>query len=498
MARDRKMWKLGRTILALICLLVITTVILCGCADQEVPEVTEAPKDITVEVTLNGEEQVTVEFGDTWEDPGAAAVWYHTDTPDKTNEISVEVVSDVDLTKTGSYTVVYSAEHEGVRAEKVRTVTVVDTQAPIIELVTDPDGFTAPNETYQEEGFKATDNYDGDITDKVVRTESEDGSTVTYTVSDSSGNQAQVVRTIVYDDREAPVLTLKGESKITITAGESWKEPGYSAEDAVDGNLTKKVKVSGKVDCRTAGTYTIEYSVTDGYKNTATAQRVVVVKAVPKPDVVEPDGEGKVIYLTFDDGPSKHTERLLEILDKYDVKVTFFVCNSSRLELLDDMVAAGHAVGIHSKTHEYSKIYASEDAFFEDFDAMRDLIKQYSGVYPTLSRFPGGSSNGVSKKYNKGIMTRLTQAVQDLGYQYVDWNIDSDDAGGTKTAEGVFKNVTEGIAKSKRTTFVVLQHDTYGYSVDAVEQIILWGLENGYTFQALDATSPICHHSVNN
>jgi hypothetical protein len=95
-------------------------------------------------------------------------------------------------------------------------------------------------------------------------------------------------------------------------------------------------------------------------------------------------------------------------------------------------------------------------------------------------------------------MTRLTQAVQDLGYQYVDWNIDSDDAGSTKTTEGVFRNVTQGIAKSKRDHFVVLQHDTYGYSVDAVEQIIQWGLKNGYTFQALDLTSPVCHHSLTN
>ncbi len=481
-------------LLFLIALLVLG--IVTGCAQQQEPE---APKrTIITEITLIGENQVTVEFGQEWNDEGATALWYYEDAPEETNELTVEVEGTVDLSKTGTYTVIYSAEKKGVRAETTRTVTVVDTQAPVIELTSNPDAYTLPNEKYVEEGFKATDNYDGDITASVVRKESKDGTKVTYTVSDSSGNKTKVVRTIVYDDRDAPVLTLKGKDRITITAGERWKDPGYTAEDAVEGDITDKVIISGKVDYRRAGKYTLTYSITDAYDNTATAKRVVEVKAVPKPEVVEPDGEGKIIYLTFDDGPGKHTERLLGILEKYNVKATFFVCNTGRLDLLDDIVKGGHTVAIHSKTHKYSQIYSSDDAFFEDFNAMRDLIIKYADVEPTLSRFPGGSSNGVSKKYNQGIMTRLTQAVQDLGFQYVDWNIDSEDAGGTKTAEGVFQNVTQRIAKSKRNHLVVLQHDIFGYSVDAVENIILWGLENGYTFMALDATSPICHHSVNN
>ena len=490
----------------LLVLFLLVALVLAGCAEEPAPEASKVPtgpvRKAIAEIQLIGEESVTVEYGDSWEDTGATAVGYYEDAPEEKAELSVETKGDVDLSKLGSYTVTYSAKYEGAAAEVSRTVTVVDTQAPVIQLTTDPDGYTLPNQKYQEEGFTATDNYDGDITHKVIRTECEDGTTVTYTVTDTAGNQTEVVRTVVYDDRTAPVITLKGEKEYTITAGESWSEPGFSAVDEVEGDLTGKVVRSGSVDCRRAGTYTLGYTVTDAYGNTATTSRTVTVKAVPKPEP-EPetpsaDGNGKVIYLTFDDGPGKHTERLLQILDQYDVKVTFFVCNTGRLELLDDMVQAGHTVAIHSKSHNYSQIYSSDDAFFEDFNAMRDLITQYSGVAPTLSRFPGGSSNGVSKKYNVGIMTRLTQAVQDLGYQYVDWNIDSDDAGGTKTAEGVFQNVTEGIAKSKRDHLVVLQHDIFGYSVDAVEQIILWGLENGYTFQALDATSPVCHHSVNN
>ena len=93
-------------------------------------------------------------------------------------------------------------------------------------------------------------------------------------------------------------------------------------------------------------------------------------------------------------------------------------------------------------------------------------------------------------------MTRLTKSVVENGFAYFDWNVDSKDAGGAKTPEEVFENVTSGI--SKRNTAVVLQHDLYDYSVDAVEQIILWGIANGYSFAPITADSPGCHHGVNN
>ncbi|MBQ9108767.1 MAG: peptidoglycan-N-acetylglucosamine deacetylase, partial [Oscillospiraceae bacterium] len=117
------------------------------------------------------------------------------------------------------------------------------------------------------------------------------------------------------------------------------------------------------------------------------------------------------------------------------------------------------------------------------------------GIKTTLLRFPGGSSNGVSR-FNPGIMTRLTKLVEEKGFQYFDWHVDSQDAGGAKTADEVFQNVVNGV--KNRKTSVVLQHDIRGYSVDAVERIIQWGLKNGYTFKALDENSPKAHHNVKN
>jgi peptidoglycan/xylan/chitin deacetylase (PgdA/CDA1 family) len=93
-------------------------------------------------------------------------------------------------------------------------------------------------------------------------------------------------------------------------------------------------------------------------------------------------------------------------------------------------------------------------------------------------------------------MTRLTKSLLEQGYQYFDWNVSSNDAGGARTAEQVYNNVIKGISGNRNS--VVLQHDTHGFSVDAVENIIVWGLRNGYTFAPLTNDSPTCRHPVQN
>ena len=223
-------------------------------------------------------------------------------------------------------------------------------------------------------------------------------------------------------------------------------------------------------------------------------KRTLVVEGISQPDIVVPGD--KVIYLTFDDGPSGHTPRLLEILAKYNVKATFFVVGSANTAYLDDIVNQGHSIAAHTYSHDYSEIYASEEAYFKDLNKVRQLIYDKTGTWTTLIRFPGGSSNSVSRHYCLGIMSQLTKAVEAQGLQYFDWNVDSKDAGGAKTADEVFSNVIAGV--QKHNVSVVLQHDIHGYSVDAVERIIQWGLANGYTFLPLTSTSPNAHHGVNN
>ena len=460
-----------------------------------------------VDLTILGDENVVLEYGATYDEPGAKAVGYGTLLKKEPRELQVQINGKVDASKPGDYEVVYSAEFEGTEASAFRSVRVVDSIAPEITLISDPEYFTFPNQPYEEEGYSASDNYDGDLTDQVNVVE-QDGKVI-YTVTDSSGNKTSVEREIRYDDPVAPELTLNGELTVTITEGNKWKEPGYAATDNVDGDLTEKVTVTGTVDHNKPGIYKLTYEVKDNYQNVAKAERTVTVKAKPQPQPDTQGGnttqdnntstsQGKVIYLTFDDGPSKYTPKLLDILAKYNVKATFFVCGTGKVDLLDDIANAGHTLALHSKTHKYESIYASETAFYDDLYAIQNIVEQYSGVKSYITRFPGGSSNSISKKICPGIMTSLTQSLPTNGFTYFDWNIDSKDAGGASTASEVAQNVINGISKSKRKSLVVLQHDIKGYSVDAVEQILQWGLANGCTFKALTESSPVCHHNVNN
>ena len=229
-------------------------------------------------------------------------------------------------------------------------------------------------------------------------------------------------------------------------------------------------------------------------KPTETEPKPTETKPVP-PQADNPQGN-KVIYLTFDDGPGIRTPELLAILEKYNVKATFFVVGTAYLEFLDDIANAGHSIGIHTNSHRYDEIYVSTEGFWQDFNAMDAKIFQHTGIHTKLYRFPGGSSNSVSKKLCPGIMTKLTREVLAKGYYYFDWNVDSNDAGGAKTAEEVFNNVISAV--QNKSSSVVLMHDTKSYTVDAIERIIRWGLQNGYVFLPLDETSPEIHHTVRN
>lgn len=443
-----------------------------------------------ISVTLTGDQEVFLEYGESFDEPGATAQFWTTDGGEK-QYVDVRVKGKVDESKIGTYELVYSASHKGVSDKEIRKVHVTDSVFPQITLSGDPNKLTPFGEKYEEEGFKATDNYDGDITDRVIRRETE--KTVTYTVTDTAGNTTTVTREIKFGDSVKPEITLQGGEKVTVSIFATFTDPGYTAKDNMDGDITSKVTTSGTVNTNVPGTYSLEYTVTDQSGNTATSVRTVEVQPH------EPQSDGyttdKVVYLTFDDGPGKRTPELLEILKKYNVKATFFVVNTGYASTIKQIHDEGHAIAIHSATHDFKKIYASESAYYDDLNKMQSVIKQYTGQETRLIRFPGGGSNTISR-FNPGIMTTLTKSVKNNGYRYFDWNVDSKDAGGAKTAEEVFTNVTTGLEGRKSS--VVLQHDIKGFSIEAVESIINWGLANGYCFKALDTDSPVCEHNVLN
>lgn len=211
----------------------------------------------------------------------------------------------------------------------------------------------------------------------------------------------------------------------------------------------------------------------------------------------DPDPEEKVVYLTFDDGPSENTQKVLDILEEYDAKATFFITGMHEecRPLIKKAYEAGHTIGLHTYSHEYDEVYASTDAYFEDLEKVGKVAEEQIGYVPCFIRFPGGSSNGVSRKYSEGIMTKLVDMVQEKGYQYYDWNLDSGDGAGQGVEELKSNSMTDELHH-----VMLLFHDSQSKdnTVEALPTIIQYYKDLGYEFKAIDRESFVSHHSVNN
>ena len=202
-----------------------------------------------------------------------------------------------------------------------------------------------------------------------------------------------------------------------------------------------------------------------------------------------PDEE-KVAYLTFDDGPSKVTEDILDILKEEGVPATFFVIaaenNEKYLPVLSRTASEGHLIALHSGSHQYSTIYASPEAFWQDLAGLREKLTPYVGnAQMNILRFPGGT-NTVSRKYGgSSIMKELKAQAETYGFRYVDWNVCANDAvGGRHSPSEIYKNVVEEAAG--HNTCVVLMHDTKKETVQALGDIIRWFKNAGYRFDTVD------------
>lgn len=447
----------------------------------------------TVRFYVYGDEELTVEYGSDFTDPGVYAVTAGRLFGESEKRLPIETYGAVDTGRLGVYVLRYSTRFAWTDYSVERRVTVVDSTPPVIELKT-VEGYSPSWLTgYAEEGYSAYDAVDGDLTDRVERVKLDDR--VRYTVTDSAGNTASAERVLPKLSYQPPVITVLGEQNIVMDAGLWYEDAGASVSDGLGTDLSELLVTEGGVVPWFAGEYQISYSITSELGETVSAARNVTVLPVGLPEAVTP--AEKTIYLSFDDGPGPYTEKLLDVLDRYGAKATFFVTNQDPryLDLIGRAFRAGHSIGVHTTSHDYHKIYASELAFFEDFFTMEEIIKEQTGSYTRLFRFPGGSSNTVSS-FNPGIMSRLTRAMNDMGYQYYDWNVYSGDAGDTNQTEQIAKNIREGCAE--RRVSVVLQHDIKDYSVAAVESVLKWGREKGYSFKALQLDSPAAHHGVNN
>ncbi len=441
-------------------------------------------------VKMIGQDTVELEYGSKYVESGISA---HTRFKNISNSVVVD--SDVDTSKVGTYHVTYKVPSKNGFDTYTRTVLVKDNKAPEITLTGDENVNVEYGKEYEEQGYSANDEYDGNLTNNVVisKKELEDGSyDIHYEVTDSSSNKAEKVRHIKVVDSIAPVIKIKGSSVISVATNATYTEQGATATDNKDGDLTNKITIEGNVDTSKDGKYTLTYVVTDNNGNKSTAQRTILVG--------KSQATG-VIYLTFDDGPSAtSTPKILDILKEKGVHATFFIINynENTEALVKREIEEGHGIGIHGYSHDYSVIYKSVDAIYDNIKKLQDKIYQTTGTRVMITRFPGGSSNTVSRKYCKGVMTAISQKILAEGFKYYDWNVASGDSGDVKTKEGVYNNVTKGIKPGRNN--IVLMHDFSGNNktIEALPEIIDYGLQNGYRFEVITTDTEMIAQKIQN
>ena len=267
-------------------------------ATRQVRTVSVADQTAPV-ITLTGAPQMTIAVGSTYAEPGYTA----TDQEDGDLTGSVVITGTVDATRIGTYHLYYDVRDSSGNAatRQVRTVSVADQTAPVITLTGAPQMAITVGSTYAEPGYTATDQEDGDLTGSVVITGTVDATRIGtyhlyYDVSDSSDNAAtRQVRTVSVADQTAPVITLTGAPQMAITVGSAYVEPGYTATDNYDGDLTGSVVITGTVDTAQEGTYHLYYDVSDSSGNAATRQVRTVSVADQTAPVITLTGSSQIV-----------------------------------------------------------------------------------------------------------------------------------------------------------------------------------------------------------
>lgn len=400
-------------------------------------------------------------------------VFFHSDS-------EVKISGDIDTNKIGNYEITYQLKNY----KKTCKVSVKDTKAPELKVK----AYKADmKEDVQPESFVESVKDDSKVSLSFKKKPTKDKEqTLTIIAKDAYGNTTTKETTLTLSkDTKKPVIHT---DTISVYVG---SKPNYKSYIEVTDNLDSKptIKVdSSKVKTKKAGTYKLLVTATDRSGNKAKAKINVTVE--------EPS---KVVYMTFDDGPSENTDKILKILKKYDAKATFFVTGNNQKYNKSIKKAAdqGNTIALHTYTHDYANVYSSTTAYFEDLQKVSDMVKQITGKAPKYIRFPGGSSNTISAQYSQGIMTTLDSMVHEKGYEYFDWNCSSGDAASnTVPAQDIVRNATS----CDYEQIMILFHDSSPKTttVEALPEIIKSYKERGYVFKGISDDTPIFHHGVNN
>lgn len=436
-------------------------------------------------IELYGDREVTIAYNQGYKESGYKAKILFKDITK-----NIKINSTLNNSKIGRYKINYYLEYGIFNINRTRIINVIDNVKP--EIITEDTINVCPNQEVPEIEFKAVDEYDGELTNKVIQNKFDDK--IILSVSDKSNNKTIKEVVIDREDKTSPEIELNGNETIYLGVGASYVEPGYTAQDNCDGDITDKVQISGNVGSG-AGTYRLTYSVSDSFDNKSEVTRTIIVRNYSLYN------SGTInygtVYLTFDDGPNEGTTNIiLDVLKEQGVKATFFVTCNGPDYLIKRIYDEGHTVALHTATHDYGYIYSSVDNYFNDLNRVSNRVKNVTGIESKIIRFPGGSSNTVSRRYQTGIMTTLTGMVIDRGYRYFDWNVDAMDASTARSSSDVYYNVINNLSMNRAN--VVLMHDTKGITRDALRNIIRTAQSQGYSFSKIDMDTYMVRHGVQN
>lgn len=197
--------------------------------------------------------------------------------------------------------------------------------------------------------------------------------------------------------------------------------------------------------------------------------------------------EGKVAYLTFDDGPSKYTPQILEILRENDIKATFFItgwCIEGKENILKQVADEGHTIGLHSWSHDYDGIYSSTESWLEDFARVNRKVYAVTGQKPWCFRFPGGSYNN----FNRDTADDIIAEMERRGFAFYDWNAATADASSSATYDSCLENISDSINADHE---VVLMHDSLELTPEYLQDVIDYIRGQGYSFETVDTADEV-------
>lgn len=291
------------------------------------------------------------------------------------------------------------------------------------------------------------------------------------------------------------ILALKHSSEVAMNTIETLQQENEEIQHTLVDLEKEKADLITEMEKLTKEKAELEDKVNDlSSQKTETAD---VQKKTNAEKQTEADKKSKKIaYLTFDDGPSKNTEKILGILREKNVKATFFVNGyPSKKDLYKQIVNDGHTLGNHTYSHNYAKVYSSVDEFFKDMNKLNDFLEEVTGVRPSIVRFPGGSNNTISHQYGgTKIMNKIVSKVVESGYQYFDWNVSSRDAEKrTQDKNVIIHSVLEGAKYKNKAVILLHDLDPKTTTVEALPEIIDELTKQGFVFDALDENSYAPH-----